>query len=121
MQGPLTAGEQSHVVHVSDLAGHALLPTKHSVQSFQVEVGKPLADVIANGKAVMNDAHHKPNEAPVFDFVFQSLSYAVRRDAVIELTDITLSGVLAALSAALHHAPDLFHGSCAASARNTGT
>ena len=121
MQGPLTAGEQRYVVHVSHLTGHAFLFAKHSVQPFQVEVCQPLTDVVADCKAVPNDAHHEPNEAPVFDFVFQSLSYTVRRDAVIELTDITLSGVFAALRAALYHASDLLHSPCTATAWNTGT
>lgn len=121
MQGPLTAGEQRYVVHVSHLTGHTLLPAKHPVQTFQVDVGKPLADVVADCEAILNDAHHKPNEASVFDLVFQSLSYTIRRDAVIELPHITLSGVFTALRAALYHTPDLSHGSCAASARNTGT
>lgn len=121
MQGSLTAGEQRHVVHVSHLTGHTLLPAKHPVQTFQVEVGKPLADVVADCEAILNDAHHKPNEAPVFDLVFQSLSYTIRRDAVIELSHVALGGVLTALRAALYHTPDLSHGSCAASAWNTGT
>lgn len=121
MQCPLTAGEQGHVVHVSHLTGHALLHAKHPVQFFQVEVCQPLANVVADGKAILDDAHHEPNEAPVFDFVFQSLSYTVRRDAVIELAHVALSGVFTTLRAALYHAFDLFHGSCTTSARNTGT
>lgn len=121
MQGPLTAGEQRYVVHVSHLTGHTLLPAKHPVQPFQVEVGKPLADVVADCEAILNDAHHKPDEASVFDLVFQSLSYTIRRDAVVELPHITLSGVFTALRAALYHTPDLLHGSCTASAWNTGT
>lgn len=121
MQGPLTTGEQRHVVHVSHFTGHTLLPAKHLVQPFQVEVGKPLADVIANGKAVLNDAHHKLNEALVFDLVLQGSSDTGWWDTVVKLLHITLSSVLATLRAALYHAPDLFHGSCATSARNTGT
>ena len=121
MQGPLTAGEQRHVVHVSHLTGHTLLPAKHPVQTFQVEVGKPLADVVADCEAILNDAHHKPNEAPVFDLVLQGSSDAGWRDTVVKLPHVALSGVFATLRAALYHAPDLFHGSCSTSARNTGT
>lgn len=121
MQCPFATGEQGHVVHVSHLTGHTLLPAKHPVQPFQVEVGKPLANIVSDCETILDDAHNKPNEALVLDFVFQSFSYAVRRDTVIELTDITLSGVFTALRATLYHALDLFHGSCTATARNTGT
>lgn len=121
MQCPFTAGEQGHVVHVSDLTGHALLPAKHSVQPFQVEVGQPLADVVADCKAVLDDAHHEPNEASVFDLVLQGSLDTGWRDAVIELAHVALSGVFTAFRAALYHTPDLLHGSCTTSARNTGT
>lgn len=121
MQCPFATGEQGHVVHVSHLTGHTLLPAKHPVQPFQVEVGQPLTDVVADGKAVLNDAHHNPNKAPVFDFVFQGFSYAVRWDTVVKFPHVALGGVFTALRAALYHAPDLLHSSCSATAWNTGT
>lgn len=120
MQGPLTAGEQRYVIHVSHLTSHTLLPAKHPVQPFQVEVGKPLADVVADCEAILNNTHHKPNEAPVFDLVLQGSSDAGWRDTVVKLPHVALSGVFATLRAALYHASDLLHSSCTATAWNAG-